>query len=86
MGLCNYVATWVNRGARTQGEFDAIKEITKRMSNGQENHIILNSLLRVDAENVMSEKPNKQAPVISKCSMQQTNVWQVLFSSRKLLP
>ena len=71
MGLCNYVATWVNRGVRTQREFSTIKEITKHMSNGYANHIILNSLLRIQAENLMSKKPNK---LISKCYMQQTNV------------
>ena len=76
MGLCNYVATWVNRGARTQGKFSTIKEITKYISNGHANDIpvILNSLLRIQAENLMSDKPNKQRPVISKCSTQQTNV------------
>ena len=38
------------------------------MSNGHANHMILISLLRIQAENLMSEKPNKQG------SMQQTNV------------
>ena len=41
---------------------------------GLANHIILNSLLKIQAENLMSEKPNKQGPVISKYSVQQTNV------------
>ena len=71
MGLCNNVATRVNRRARTQGKFSAVKEVTKHRSNGHANHIILNSLLRIQAENLMSEKPSRQ---ISKCSMQQTNV------------
>ena len=44
------------------------------MSNGHAHHIILNSLLGIQEENSMSEKPNKQGPVISKCSMQQSNV------------
>ena len=60
MGLCNYEATWVNRVARTQEEFVTIKEITKPMSNGHANHIILNSLLRIQAENLISDKPNKK--------------------------
>ena len=44
------------------------------MSRGLTNHIILNSLLRIQSENLISEIPNKQGPVISECSMQQTNV------------
>ena len=74
MGLCSYEATWVNRVARTEGEFSTIKEITKPMSDGHATHMILNSLLRIQAANMISEKPNKQEPVISRCSMQQTNV------------
>ena len=59
MGLCNYVATWVYKGARTQGELSTIKEITKHMSNGHANHIILISLLTIQTENPILEKPNK---------------------------
>ena len=44
------------------------------MSKGHADHIILNSLLRIQAENLISEKPNKQGPVLSKCSTQQTKV------------
>ena len=33
------------------------------MSNGHANHTILNSLLRIQAERLMSEKPNKDGPV-----------------------
>ena len=44
------------------------------MCNGPANYMILNSLLRIQTENLVSEKPNKQGPVIGKCSMQQTNV------------
>ena len=51
-----------------------VKEITKPMSNGHANHIIFDSLFRIEAENLMSGKPNKQGPVISNCSVQQTNV------------
>ena len=37
-------------------EFSTIKEITKRTSNGHANHIIPNSLLRIQAENMTSQK------------------------------
>ena len=41
------------------------------MSNDHANHVTLNSLLRIQAENWMSEKSNKQ---ISKCSIQKIYV------------
>ena len=37
-------------------EFSTIKEITKRTSNGHANHVIPDSLLRIQAENMTSEK------------------------------
>ena len=33
-------------------QYNVIKEITKRMSSGHANHIVLNSLLRIQAENL----------------------------------
>ena len=42
--------------------FNTIKEITKTTSSGQSDHIIPNSLLRMQAENVVREKP---VPTIS---------------------
>ena len=45
--------------------FSTIKEITKRTSSGHANHVIPNSLLRMQAENMMREKPK---PVITQNS------------------
>ena len=39
-----------------EGEFSTINEITKLMSNGHANHMIQNSLLGIQAENLMPEK------------------------------
>ena len=47
-------------------EFSTIKEITKRTSNGHASHIIPNSLLRIQAENLMSEKPK---PIVTQHSL-----------------
>ena len=57
-----------------EGEFSTIKEIIKHMSNGHANYKIQNSVLRNQVENLMLEKPNKQGPVLSKCSVQQFHV------------
>ena len=46
--------------------FDTIKEITKRTSNGHSNHIIPNSLLRMQAENMIRDKPT---PVLNSHSL-----------------
>ena len=40
-------------------EFSMTKEITKLMCNGHANHMIQNSPLRIQAESLMPEKPNK---------------------------
>ena len=42
-----------------EGEFSTIKELTKLVSYGHANHMIQNSLLRIQEENLMPEKPNK---------------------------
>ena len=55
-----------------EGELSMIKEITKLICNGHANHLIQNSLVRIQAETLMSEKPNKQLPALSKCFMQQS--------------
>ena len=39
-----------------EGEFSTIKEITKQMSNGHANHLVQNSLLRIQVENLMPKK------------------------------
>ena len=39
-----------------EGEFSMIKEITKLMSDGHANHMTQNSLLRIQAENLLPEK------------------------------
>ena len=39
-----------------EGEFSTIKEITKLVSNGHPDLMIQNSLLRIEADNLMPEK------------------------------
>ena len=48
------------------------------------NHNIKNSVLRNQAENLMLEKPNKQGPVLSKCSVQQFHVTGIVTDDSKL--
>ena len=40
-------------------EFSMTKEITKLVWNGHANHMIQNSLLRIQIENFVPEKPNE---------------------------
>ena len=61
-----------------EGEFSIIKEITKLMCNGHANHMIQNSIVRIQAENLMPEKPNKQSPALSKCFMQQSHLTETV--------
>ena len=57
-----------------EGEFSMIKEIAKLICNGHANHMKQNSVVRIQAENLMPEKPNKQLPALSKCFMQQSHL------------
>ena len=64
--LCRIVSPRTICTEEQERAFNTIKEITKRTSNGHANHIIPNSLLRIQAENMTKEKP---MPVISKHSI-----------------
>ena len=61
-----------------KGEFNTIKETTQLMCNGHANHVIQNSLLRIQAENLMPERPNKQRSALSKCFMQQSHLTETV--------
>ena len=65
-GFCVIIKEFGLTGEQ-EGSFSTIKETTKLMCNGHANHMIQKSLLRIQAENLMS-----------KCFMQQSHLTETV--------